>query len=231
MIQKKKLVVLTGAGMSAESGIATFRDAGGLWEQHRVEDVATPEGWKANPALVHHFYNLRRKQLFEVEPNAGHFGLKDLENYFDVKIITQNVDNLHERAGSTWTLHLHGELMKMRSTGPGAEVYDVLPDQLEFEVGDTCIKGYPLRPHIVWFGEDVPLISYAIEIVQEADVLVIIGTSLQVYPASGLINFAKPSTPIYLIDPNEVTVNNSRVFVIRKGAADGVAELKGILKV
>ena len=230
MIQKKKLVVLTGAGMSAESGISTFRDAGGLWEQYKVEDVATPEGWRANPALVHHFYNLRRKQLFEVEPNAGHFGLSELEKDFDVKIITQNVDNLHERAGSTWIMHLHGELMKMRSTGPIGEVYDVLPDQLEFEVGDTCTNGYPLRPHIVWFGEDVPLISDAIEIVQQADVLVIIGTSLQVYPASGLLNFAKSSTPIYLIDPNEVTVNKNRVYVIKKGAADGVAELKVVLK-
>ena len=148
----KKVVILTGAGMSAESGISTFRDAGGLWEQHKIEDVATPEGWNANPELVHRFYNARRKQLIEVEPNEGHIGLVDLEKQFDVKIITQNVDNLHERAGSSWVLHLHGELMKMRSTSRGEEVYDVQPYKLEYFLGDLCPKGYPLRPHIVWFG-------------------------------------------------------------------------------
>ena len=225
----KNLVVLTGAGMSAESGISTFRDAGGLWENHRIEDVATPEGWFANPELVHTFYNQRRKQLIEVQPNQGHFGLADLEAHFEVKIITQNVDNLHERAGSTWVMHLHGELMKMRSTGPGEEVYDVRTDNLEYHIGDLCPKAYPLRPHIVWFGEDVPLISYAIEIVQSADILVIIGTSLNVYPAAGLLNYAKKSTPIYVIDPNDVKVDSERVQMIRKGGSEGVQELKGLL--
>jgi NAD-dependent deacetylase len=225
----KNLVILTGAGMSAESGITTFRNTGGLWEHHRIEDVATPEGWKANPQLVQSFYNQRRKQLFEVEPNAGHFGLADLQAHFNVKIITQNVDNLHERAGSNWVLHLHGELMKMRSTGHEEEVYDVQPDKLEYFVGDLCPKGYPLRPHIVWFGEDVPLIPYAIEIVQDADILVIIGTSLNVYPAASLLNYAKATAPIYLIDPNEVMVDTKRVQLIRKGGSEGVEELKLLL--
>jgi NAD-dependent deacetylase len=227
----KNIVVLTGAGMSAESGISTFRDAGGLWENHRIEDVATPEGWFANPELVHSFYNQRRMQLMEVQPNPGHFGLADLESNFNVKIITQNVDNLHERAGSTWVLHLHGELMKMRSTGPGEEVYDVPSDKLEYLFDDLCPKGYPLRPHIVWFGEDVPHISYAIEIVQSADILVIIGTSLNVYPAAGLLNYAKKSTPIFLIDPNDVKVDSKRVQLIRKGGSEGVRELKVLLDI
>ncbi len=225
----KNLVVLTGAGMSAESGISTFRDAGGLWENHRIEDVATPEGWFANPELVHSFYNQRRMQLMEVQPNPGHFGLADLESHFNVKIITQNVDNLHERAGSTWVLHLHGELMKMRSAGPGEEVYDVHSDKMEYHYGDLCPKAYPMRPHIVWFGEDVPHISYATEIVQDADILVIIGTSLNVYPAAGLLNYAKKSTPIYLIDPNDVKVDSKSVQLIRKGGSEGVGELKVLL--
>ena len=167
----------------------------------------------------------------EVLPNQGHLGLADLELLFNVKIITQNVDNLHERAGSSWVLHLHGELMKMRSTGPGEEVYDVRSDKMEYFFGDLCPKGYPLRPHIVWFGEDVPHIPYAIEIVQSADILVIIGTSLNVYPAAGLLNYAKKTTPIYLIDPNDVVVDSKRVQPIRKGGSEGVGELKGLLGV
>lgn len=211
--------------MSAESGISTFRDSGGLWEKHRIEDVATPEGWAANPDLVHHFYNERRKQLFNVEPNEGHKGLVELEKNFQVKIITQNVDDLHERAGSSWVLHLHGELKKMRSTGPGEEIYDVKPDKTEFLVGDLCPKGYPLRPHIVWFGEEVPNIPYSIEIVQKADILVIIGTSMQVYPAAGLLYHARPGIPVYLIDPNDVTINSNRITHIQKGASEGVNQL------
>lgn len=225
----KTLVILSGAGMSAESGISTFRDSGGLWEQHKIEDVATPEAWDANPELVHRFYNERRKQLLAAEPNAGHKGLVELEKYFQVKIVTQNVDNLHERAGSKWVLHLHGELMKMRSTGPGEEVHDVKPDKIEFFTGDLCPKGYPLRPHIVWFGEEVPNIGYAAEIVQSADILVVIGTSLKVYPAAGLLRYARYNVPVYLIDPNEIEIDTNRVTVIKKGASEGVAALKELL--
>ena len=222
----QKIVVLTGAGMSAESGISTFRDSDGLWEKHRIEDVATPEAWQHNPELVHEFYNQRRKQLLTVAPNSGHLALADLEKDFEVKIITQNVDNLHERAGSSWILHLHGELMKMRSTSPMEDVFDVNPlNKMEYFSGDLCPKGYPLRPHIVWFGEDVPNYSYATEIVRKADMLLIIGTSLQVYPAAGLVNFAQSNIPIYLIDPNDIKSLPSRVIVIRKGASDGIREL------
>ena len=188
----KTLVILTGAGMSAESGISTFRDAGGLWEKYRIEEVATPQAWATNPALVHKFYNARRKQLAEAQPNNGHKGLMELEQYFNVQIVTQNVDNLHERAGSSSVLHLHGELMKMRSSGPGQEVFEVQPEKIEFSIHDKCPKGYPLRPHIVWFGEEVPEIGNAARIVEKADILVIIGTSMQVYPAAGLLHYAQP---------------------------------------
>lgn len=225
----KKLIVLTGAGMSAESGISTFRDSGGLWEQHRVEDVATPEGWSANPSLVHNFYNLRREQLSKSQPNAGHYGLVDLEKHFEVKIITQNVDNLHERAGSKWVLHLHGELMKMRSSGPSEEVFEVQPEQLAYKIDDVCPKGYPLRPHIVWFGEAVPNYDHALEVVQVADILVIVGTSMQVYPAAGLLHFAQPNIPVYLIDPNDVEVNHNNIHVIKAGASEGIKSLSSML--
>ena len=194
----KKLVVLTGAGMSAESGIKTFRDADGLWEGHDVMEVATPEGFDRNPELVLEFYNQRRRQLKEVDPNQGHKNLTKLQEYFDVEIITQNVDDLHERAGSSQVLHLHGELRKVRSTINTSLVYEWEDDLV---LGNTCEKGYQLRPHIVWFGEDVPMIEKAAESVEKADVLVIIGTSMQVYPAAGLINFCQPNTPIYFIDP------------------------------
>lgn len=222
----KKLVILTGAGMSAESGVSTFRDAGGLWEQHRIEDVATPEGFRKNPELVLRFYNERRKQLLTVKPNEGHLGLVQLEKYFDIQIITQNVDNLHEQAGSTKVLHLHGELMKSRSTGPGAEVYDIHPEKPELNLGDKCPKGYQLRPHIVWFGEAVPEFENAIKIAEQADIFVIIGTSMQVYPAAGLIHYVPAGVPVYLIDPNEVSVNSMNIVVIKKGASEGVADLK-----
>ena len=225
----KKLVVLTGAGMSAESGISTFRDAGGLWEQHRVEDVATPQGWLRNPALVLDFYNQRRKQLLESKPNAGHLALVDLEKYFEVQIITQNVDNLHEQAGSSHVLHLHGELMKVRSSGPGEEVFKLTPDNYETHMGDKCPKGFQLRPHIVWFGEAVPEIENAIRFTEKADILIVIGTSMQVYPAASLINYVKPTVSVYLIDPHEVNMYSKNVTVIQKGASEGMAELKILL--
>ena len=222
----KTLVILTGAGMSAESGISTFRDAGGLWEKYHIEEVATPEAWATNPALVQEFYNARRKQLSEAQPNNGHKGLVELEQYFNVQIVTQNVDNLHERAGSSSVLHLHGELMKMRSSGPGQEVFEVQPEKIEFSIHDKCPKGYPLRPHIVWFGEEVPEIGNAARIVEKADILVIIGTSMQVYPAAGLLHYAQAGIPLYLIDPNNVEIHSNRVTVIRKGASEGVKILK-----
>ncbi len=224
MALRKKLVVLTGAGMSAESGIATFRDSGGLWEQHRVEDVATPEAWMTNPTLVHQFYNQRRKQLIEAKPNMGHYALVELEQDFDVHIITQNVDDLHERAGSLKVLHIHGELMKMRSTGPSEEVFKVNPEQPKYSLDDKCPAGYPLRPHIVWFGEMVPEYENAAAIVAKADILLIIGTSMQVYPAAGLLHYVKPTVPIYLIDPQDVSIAFREVHHIKKGASEGMKE-------
>ena len=200
---KKKLVVLTGAGISAESGIKTFRDADGLWEGHNVNDVATPEGWRKNPKLVLDFYNKRRQQLKEVQPNLGHQILSELENDFEVQIITQNVDNLHEKAGSLNVLHLHGELLKVRSTINRNYILDW---EIDLNIGDVDDKGNQLRPHIVWFGEEVPALEQAVTIVEKADILIIIGTSLQVYPAAGLMNFAKPSIPVYYIDPKPAQI-------------------------
>lgn len=226
---KKRLVVLTGAGMSAESGIATFRGAGGLWNNERVEDVATPEAFYRDPQKVLDFYNHRRKELVTVEPNDGHRILAELEDKFDVRIITQNVDNLHERAGSSHVLHLHGELMKVRSTGDGEEVFELSEDNLEIHVGDKCPNGYQLRPHIVWFGEAVPEIENAIKEVEKADIFLIIGTSMQVYPAAGLIHYAPHNIPIYLIDPNQVPLRNDRVQVIQKGASEGMREFVGLV--
>lgn len=218
----RKLIVLTGAGMSAESGISTFRDSGGLWEKYKIEDVATLEAFHANPQLVHHFYNLRRKQLLDAKPNIGHFELVMLENDFDVRIITQNVDNLHEIAGSLHVQHLHGELMKMRSTGPGQEVFEVTPDKIEFEPDDFCPKGYPLRPHIVWFGEMVPEYDYASQVVSLADVVLIVGTSMQVYPAAGLLHHVPAEVPVYLVDPKDVAVSRPNVQHIKLGASEGI---------
>ncbi|MDD4994060.1 MAG: NAD-dependent deacylase [Paludibacter sp.] len=222
----KKLVVLTGAGMSAESGISTFRDEGGLWEKYKIDDVATPNAWRKNKALVLDFYNQRRKQLFNVEPNAGHLALAELEKQFEVQIITQNVDNLHERAGSTNILHLHGELMKVRSTGHGAEVYNLTEDKYETHVGDKCPKGFQLRPHIVWFGEAVTLMDEAERLTKQADILLVIGTSLQVYPAAGLINQVNTDIPVYLIDPRPIDKLPSHVTIIQKGASEGMIELR-----
>lgn len=226
---KKNLVVLTGAGMSAESGISTFRDSGGLWERYRVEDVASIEGWMRNPELVQNFYNTRRKELIKAQPNAGHTQLAALEKEFDVHIITQNVDNLHERAGSTSVLHLHGELMKVRSVYNDKHIYELSPEHCEISMDDRDKYGDPLRPHIVWFGEAVPMIGPAIEITESADIFVVIGTSLNVYPAAGLLQYVKHGVPIYLIDPKPVNApQNMAIHFIRKGASEGVAELTQI---
>lgn len=223
---KKKLVVLTGAGMSAESGISTFRDSGGLWEKYRVEDVATPEAFQRNPALVLEFYNIRRRELIKAKPNEGHIGIAEMEKDFDVQIITQNIDNLHEQAGSTKVLHLHGELMKVRSTGDESLIYELPADKPEINMGDKCEKGYQLRPHIVWFGEAVPMITEAAELAGKADIFVIIGTSMNVYPAAGLLDYVKKNVPVYLIDPKDVNTGRYDVFHIKKGASEGVKELR-----
>lgn len=224
----KKIVVLSGAGISAESGIATFRDSNGLWENHRIEDVATPEAWVRNPHLVLDFYNQRRKQLFEVHPNTGHDILVKLEKYFDVEIITQNVDDLHERAGSSKVLHLHGELKKARSTQDANLIYNL--NDWELKWGDQCEKGSQLRPHIVWFGEDVPNIIKAAEIAQTADFFIIVGTSLNVYPAAGLVREVQTNTPVYLIDPAKVEAQGiSNLTTIQKGSGEGLTELLEVL--
>ena len=221
----KKLVVLTGAGMSAESGISVFRGGGGLWDKYPVEQVATPEGYAANPALVTKFYNERRKQLLEVEPNLGHKLLAEMENYFQVTVITQNVDNLHERAGSSEVIHLHGELTKVTSTWqPNNPNYirELTPEEYEVKIGDLASDGSQLRPYIVWFGESVPMIETAIGFCKNADIFLIIGTSLNVYPAAGLLNYVPSDVPVYLIDPNDVNVTRRNVTVIRKGASEGM---------
>ncbi len=229
----KKIVVLTGAGMSAESGISTFRDSGGLWEKYPVEQVATPEGYAANPKLVIDFYNDRRKQLLEVEPNLGHKILAELEKDFDITVVTQNVDNLHERAGSTNVIHLHGELTKVTSSRePNNPKYikKLAPENFEVKIGDLADDGSQLRPFIVWFGESVPMIETAIDYVEKADIFVIIGTSMNVYPAAGLLNYVNPSVPVYLIDPNPVNITSGRkIHVISKGASAGMEELRKIL--
>lgn len=222
---KKKLVVLTGAGISAESGIKTFRDSDGLWEGHNVMDVATPEGWNKNPALVLDFYNKRRQQLKEVLPNRGHEILAELEYDFDVYVITQNVDDLHERAGSSKVLHLHGELLKVRST---KNTNYILDWQNDLKLGDLDENKHQLRPHIVWFGEEVPALEEAVYLSQEADVFAVIGTSLQVYPAAGLIDFIKPEILLFYIDPKPAKIPNLRnpLDVIDKIASEGLILLK-----
>jgi len=225
----KKLVVLTGAGISAESGIKTFRDSNGLWEGHDVMQVASLKGFTTNPELVLDFYNQRRKQLLEVTPNKAHYNLVKLEKYFDVKIVTQNVDDLHERAGSSSIAHLHGELLKVKSTVDENLVIDWKNDLV---LGDLCPKGNQLRPHIVWFGEIVPMLDKAIEITQKADILVIIGTSMQVYPAASLVNFIKPNTPIYFIDPKpSISSNNFKnLTIIDEFASSGTDKLIELLR-
>lgn len=227
-MKKPKLVVLTGAGMSAESGISTFRDSGGLWDQYPVMDVASADGFARNPALVHSFYNKRRRELLSVEPNAGHRGLAELEKQYDVTIITQNVDNLHERAGSTDVLHLHGELMKVRSMTHPERVYTLTPENIDTTVDTVDEYGDHVRPHIVFFQEAVPNIEPAVEIMEQADVVVIIGTSMAVYPAAGLIHYVRKGVPVYYIDPHPAAVPDN-VTVLKTTATEGVAELTKLL--
>ena len=235
-MKKTKIVVLTGAGVSAESGVSTFRDSNGLWENYKVEDVASIEGWYRDPALVLEFYNARRAQLAEVKPNAAHIAIASLEQDYDVTVVTQNVDNLHERAGSTKIIHLHGELTKVRPENccndrdgySEKTVFDIGTDSIN--IGDMAPNGAQLRPHIVWFGEAVPKIEKAIDAVEAADMLLIVGTSLQVYPAAGLYRYAKSSTPIYIIDPKDVPVRDGRVTHIKDVATNGMEVFKNILK-
>lgn len=232
---KRKLVVLTGAGVSAESGVSTFRDSNGLWENHRVEEVASIEGWYANPEIVLEFYNQRRLQLATVKPNAAHLALAELEKEWDVTVITQNVDNLHERAGSTRIIHLHGELTKVRPENcyndmdnySEEKVFDIGYDTIK--LGDLAPNGAQLRPHIVWFGEPVPYINAAIDQVMKADVLLIVGTSLQVYPAAGLYAYAKADTPIYIIDPKDVAIKDGRITHIKDVATNGMEVFKNLI--
>lgn len=227
----KKLVISSGAGISAESGIKTFRDADGLWENYPVMDVASADGFRRNPELIHRFYNMRREQLLSVQPNAAHLILKELENDFDVQIITQNVDNLHEKAGSSKVLHLHGELMKVRSMTHPERVYELKEENLYTSTETRDEYGDPMRPHIVFFQEAVPNIEPAIEMAGEADIFVVIGTSLVVYPAASLMNFVRRDVPIFYIDPNPAPVpKNSNITVIAKTATEGMAELAEILK-
>lgn len=226
---KKKLVISTGAGISAESGISTFRDADGLWENHNVMDVCSAEGFMRNPALVHQFYNDRRRQLLTCSPNAAHLGLVELEKWYDTYVITQNVDDLHERAGSSRILHLHGELMKVRSMADETRVYTLDEEHLETSPATRDRYGDPVRPHIVFFQEAVPNIERAIEWTEEADIFVVIGTSLVVYPAASLMHYVRRGVPVYYIDPKPAAVP-AGVTVIAKPATEGVAELIQLLK-
>lgn len=224
----KRLVILTGAGMSSESGIKTFRDSGGLWEEYDVMEVATPEAWHNNRDLVLRFYNERRRQLREARPNKGHTLLAALENHFEINIITQNIDNLHERAGSTRILHLHGELTKARSTADPSLLYNI--GYKDINAGDTCEKGSQLRPHVVWFGEEVPMMEEAVRITKKADIFVVIGSSLNVYPAAGLVTYAPQKARIYVIDPADVTLPLTRnVHVIKEPASVGIEQLTELL--
>lgn len=233
---KTRIAVLTGAGVSAESGISTFRDSDGLWEHHRVEDVADIRAWPRNPGLMLDFYNDRRKELAGVSPNNAHYAIADLEKDYNVTVITQNIDNLHERAGSTKVIHLHGELTKVRPQNSYCDrdgfsekkVIDIGYD--EIHLGDLSPDGVQLRPHIVWFGEAVPKIEQAIDEVEKCDIMLIVGTSLQVYPAAGLYGYAKAGTPIYIIDPKDVNVRDSRITHIKEVATKGMELFENILK-
>ena len=233
----RKIVVSTGAGMSAESGMATYRDAGGLWDTYPVMQVASADGFDANPALIHQFYSNLRKKLIKLQPNAGHKGLVELEKDFDVRVITQNVDDLHERAGSSKVLHLHGELMKVRGMRNPKHIYELptdkltnMPDEYTTTV-DSCDEyGDHVRPHIVFFQESVPNFEPAVELAEQADVFVVIGTSLVVYPAASLLNYVKPGVPIYYIDPRPAAVSNPNITIIEKKATEGVADLIKILR-
>ena len=232
---KKKIAVLTGAGVSAESGISTFRDNGGLWDRYDPQVVASIDGWRADRKMLLDFYNMQRLQLKDARPNAAHLAIAALEKDYDVTVITQNVDNLHERAGSTRIIHLHGELTKVRPeygeydrTFSEKEVFDI--GYTEIHLGDKAPNGSQLRPHIVWFGESVPMIEKAIEAVQDADILLIVGTSLQVYPAAGLYRYANWSTPVYVIDPNDLMVRDSRLTHIKETATKGMETFRKILQ-
>ena len=224
---KKKLVVLTGAGISAESGLKTFRDSDGLWEGYDIEDVATPRAWKRNPQLVLDFYNMRRKNVIEAVPNAAHQGLAELEQYFDVQIITQNIDDLHERGGSSNILHLHGEILKMRSEKDESLIYEIRSD---IQLGQLAADGGQLRPHIVWFEEPVPMMDLAIRFVEQADIFVVIGTSLVVYPAAGLVNYTPPFIPRFVVDKKIPDVQPMhKVTKIEASATEGINHLKTAL--
>ncbi|RYC69874.1 SIR2 family NAD-dependent protein deacylase [Spirosoma sordidisoli] len=224
MDTRKKIVVLSGAGVSAESGIPTFRASDGLWENHRIEDVATPDAWRRNRALVQDFYNQRRKQALQVQPNAGHYALVRLEEQYDVTIVTQNVDNLHEKAGSSTVVHLHGELFKARSTVDESLVYSM--DGWELKEGDLCEKGSQLRPHIVWFGEAVPMMDMAMDIAGEADIFIVVGTSLNVYPAAGLVYGVRKGVPVYVVDPHTPSMRKTpEVTFIQEPATVGLTQL------
>jgi len=214
-----KVVFFSGAGISAESGIGTFRDKGGLWENHRIEDVATPEAWKRNPDLVTEFYNLRRKKIFETEPNKAHFAIAQLENIIDVHVITQNIDDLHERAGSKKVLHLHGNIRYAKSSGPNQDKKYYLLKNWNLTKHDLCDEGYRLRPHVVWFGESVPAYDEAAEIIKNADIFIVIGTSLQVYPAAGLIQYANNAKTKILVDPNANSINGIDDFKVYSNTA------------
>lgn len=228
MNTKKKLVVLTGAGISAESGLQTFRDGDGLWEGYNVQDVATPRAWQRNPQLVLDFYNYRRAQVIRAQPNAAHYQLAQLETDFDVTIITQNIDDLHERGGSTKIIHLHGEILKMRSEEDASLIYDITGN---IQLGDRAADGAQLRPHIVWFEEPVPLIEKAIAITATADLFVVAGTSLVVYPAAGLLQYASPFIPKFIVDKRIPAVPQSlQITAIEKPATEGMMELTGLLK-
>ncbi|MBA3665646.1 MAG: NAD-dependent deacylase [Bacteroidetes bacterium] len=225
MVSKKRLVIFTGAGISAESGLKTFRDQGGLWEQYRIEDVATFEAWANNTPLVLDFYNQRRKQVMEAKPNAAHKFIADLQKDFDVSVITQNIDDLHERAGSKKVLHLHGEIMKVRSSVDEKLIYPL--KKWEIKLGEFCEKGSQLRPHIVWFGEMVPEMENAYMIAEKADLFVVVGTSLNVYPAAGLLNYVNHNVPKWLVDPGEFNLDYIRnLHHIKQTAVNGVEELK-----
>lgn len=224
----KNLIVLSGAGISAESGLGTFRDTGGLWEQYRIEEVATPEAWKRNPKLVTEFYNMRRKQAYEAKPNNAHKIIAKLEHKFNVHVITQNIDDLHERAGSSSVLHLHGEISKVKSSGPNAEKKYYKQEHWEVKIGDLCPEGYQLRPHVVWFGEAVPAMEEAFKIVTEADLFLVIGTSLNVYPAANLIYDIPANVDCYLIDPENVVVP-SNFYHIKEKASKGMDAFLSII--
>lgn len=222
----KKLVIFSGAGISAESGLSTFRDNGGIWDQYPIEEVATPEAWLKNPKKVNEFYNLRRENCRNAKPNNAHFKIASLEDRFDISIVTQNIDDLHERAGSKNIIHLHGEIMKSRSSVTN-ETFHIKESKIK--EGDLCPKGYPLRPHVVWFGEDVPNLKLASKLVYEADILVIIGTSLMVYPAANLIHLTNPKCMKYIIDPNEIDVPNDVIHIKEKGTV-GIDKLIQLLQ-